>query len=309
MGHSFTAFLALFPFLLYTTSAISKTFTPPFASDQIKFWSENVQNEMPKTILKKLTPLTQDDCKYYTNMLSNNVKFSADSDFCSIAKLACSSRLEGVLLEKRRNIYVDEYQENKGLDQKINEADVFSFFRLSILKNGNMVHLPNLEESLPDRAFLPSQIASKISLNIKEMARLFPGVTKETMEKTLFYCNAAAIKGEVRSCPKSLEEMINFSKSALGGKKLISLSSKSTQGSNTELVIKNFKKLNTDYKIVACHEVFLPFAAYFCHSFSSTNLYSVDLVEPKTRAPVITLLAICHMDTSPFPENHVVFRY
>ncbi|XP_075486475.1 polygalacturonase-1 non-catalytic subunit beta-like [Primulina tabacum] len=166
---------------------------------------------------------------------------------------------------------------------------------------------PNFEKSLPDRAFLPSHIASKITLNIKEMAKFFPGVTKETIEKTLFYCNAAAIRGEVRSCPKSLEEMINFAKSALGGKKLISLSSKSTQGSNTELMIKNFKKLNTD-KIVACHEVILPFASYFCHSLSSTNLYSVDLVEPKAGAPANTLLAICHMDTSPFPENHIVFK-
>lgn len=267
---------------------------------------------MPKPILKKLSPLTQDDCKYYTNTISSNVKFSADSNFCSTAKLACSSMLEDSMLEKRRNIYVDEYQVNtgstlNGLDQKINEADLFSFFRLSTLKNGNMVHLPNLEESLPDRAFLPPQIASKISLNVKEMAKLFPGATKETIANTLFYCNAAAIKGEVRSCPKSLEEMINFSKSALGGKKLISLSSKSTHGSNAELMISYFKKLNTD-KIVACHEVFLPFAAYFCHSLSSTNLYSVDLVEPKTGAPVNTLLAICHMDTSPFPANHVVFK-
>ncbi|XP_073119574.1 polygalacturonase 1 beta-like protein 1 [Henckelia pumila] len=102
--------------------------------------------------------------------------------------------------------------------------------------------------------------------------------------------------------------MIDFSKSALGGKRLISLTSKTTQGiSNTQLTINNVKKFNTD-KIVACHEAYLPFAAYFCHSLSSTSLYSVELVEPKTGAPINTLLAICHMDTSPWPENHVAFK-
>ncbi|KZV48469.1 BURP domain-containing protein 16-like [Dorcoceras hygrometricum] len=260
---------------------------------------------MPKSILDKLSPLTQNDCKYYTSMISNNVKL--DSKFCSIAKLACSSSLEDVKV--RRNIYVDEYQNNPSSSLSVDQRneDHFSFFRLSVLKNGNIVHLPNLEESLPDRSFLPPQIASRIPLNTQEIAKLFPGTTKETIEHTLFYCNAAAIKGEVKSCPKSLEEMINFSKSALGGKKLISLSSKSTEGSNTEVMIKNIKKFNSD-RIVACHEVFLPFAAYFCHSLPSTNLYSVDLVETKTGAPVNSLVAICHMDTSPFPANHVVFK-
>ncbi|KZV48468.1 BURP domain-containing protein 16-like [Dorcoceras hygrometricum] len=37
-------------------------------------------------------------------------------------------------------------------------------------------------------------------------------------------------------------------------------------------------------------------------------VYPVDLVEPKTGAPVNTLLAICHMDTSPWPENPVAFK-
>ncbi|XP_073307206.1 polygalacturonase-1 non-catalytic subunit beta-like [Primulina huaijiensis] len=179
---------------------------------------------------------------------------------------------------------------------------IFQAFNPREWKHGSS---PN--ESLSERAFLPLQIASEIPLNIREITKLFPVATKETIENTLSYCNAAAIKGEVKSCPRSLEEMISFSKSALGGKKLISLTSKSNQGSNTNLMVKNVKKFNTD-RIVACHEAFLPFAAYFCHSLSSTSLYSVDLVEPKTGAPMNTLLAVCHMDTSPWPEDHVAFK-
>ncbi|XP_073123396.1 polygalacturonase-1 non-catalytic subunit beta-like [Henckelia pumila] len=311
----FTTFLASLLVVVYTSTCACAISTTPFSSTQIKFWSENVQNKMPTPILKKLSPLTQNDCDLYTN---NNVKFSADSRFCSMAKLSCGSavlesslRPDHALAAAYSNAYGQVISSNiqLALDQK--NADPFSFFRInSTLKiNGNPVHIPNLKDSLPGRAFLPPQIASKIPLNIKDITRLFPAgaATKQTIEKTLYYCNAAAIKGEVKSCPKSLEEMIDFSKSALGGNRLISLTSKSTQGSNTQLTINNLKKFNAD-KIVACHEAFLPFAAYFCHSLPSTSLYSVDLVEPKTGAPVNTLVAICHMDTSAWPENHVAFK-
>ncbi|XP_073028415.1 polygalacturonase-1 non-catalytic subunit beta-like isoform X1 [Primulina eburnea] len=245
-----------------------------------------------------------------SDMMSKNAEFHADAHFCSLAKLACDSALEDVKTVSNEYTTKKTYNPNAGmLDLRGVEKneDPFSFFRLSILENGNMVHLPNLHESLSESAFLPLQIASEIPLNIREITKVFPAATKETIENTLSYCNAAAIKGQVKSCPRSLEEMISFSKSALGGKKLISLTSKSNQGSNTNLMVKNVKKFNTG-RIVACHEAFLPFAAYFCHSLSSTSLYSVDLVEPKTGALINTLLAICHMDTSPWPEDHVAFK-
>ncbi|XP_073125891.1 polygalacturonase-1 non-catalytic subunit beta-like [Henckelia pumila] len=305
-----TLVLLLFSFASFATfNCLASEIT----SEQIKFWSENVRNKIPAPILKKLSPLSKNDCYYYSNMMSKNAEFHADAGFCSLAKLACDSALEDVKTISNRYTTEKTYNNNGAtLDVQKNE-DPFSFFRLSILKKGNLVHLPNLQESLSDTAFLPLQIASQIPLNIREITKLFPGsaaegATKETIVNTLSYCNAAAIKGEVKSCPRSLEEMISFSKSVLGGKRLISLTSKNNQGSNTNLMVKNVKKFNTD-KIVACHEAYLPFAAFFCHSLSSTSLYSVDLVEPKsTGAPVNTLLAICHMDTSPWPENHVAFK-
>ncbi|GFP85224.1 probable polygalacturonase non-catalytic subunit jp630 [Phtheirospermum japonicum] len=186
--------------------------------------------------------------------------------------------------------------------------DPNSFFRVSIFKEGNTIRLPNLKESLPHRAFIPPQIASKISLSKKgAITKIFPASAKDAIDTTLSYCNAASIKGELKACPKSLEEMISFSKTALGTKKLLSLSSESTTGSGQELTIKKVKKFDVE-KIVACHEMFLPFATYFCHSLPSSRIYSVDFVEPRTKAPVNTVMAICHMDTSPWPANHVAFE-
>ncbi|CAI9762913.1 unnamed protein product [Fraxinus pennsylvanica] len=113
------------------------------------------------------------------------------------------------------------------------------------------------------------------------------------------------MKGEIKNCPKSLEEMISFSKFTLGKKKLLAMASQRTKKGDFQ--IRTIKKFDRK-KVVACDEVYLPFAAYFCHSISSTQIYAVDLVEPETRLPVSTVIAMCHMDTSGWPANHVAFK-
>ncbi|KAL0456511.1 UNVERIFIED_CONTAM: BURP domain-containing protein 16 [Sesamum latifolium] len=199
------------------------------ASTQINFWSTNVLNKMPQAISTKLSPLTNQDSDYYAEKMSEN-NFSADTEFCSRSKLACSTAADA---------YVTALVYNK-----------------------------------------------------------YGGAIPPTRE---------AIKGELKVCPKSLEEMINFSKSALGKNKLLALASKSTRGSASELKIKRIKQYDVE-KIVACHEMYLPFATYFCHSLPSSQIYAVDVVEPSTGAPVNTVVAICHMDTSAWPEEHVAFK-
>ncbi|KAL0456428.1 UNVERIFIED_CONTAM: Polygalacturonase 1 beta-like protein 1 [Sesamum latifolium] len=251
---------------------------------------------------KKLSPLTKHDSEYYAATISND-NFKADSKFCSLAKLACSTVFDDIKVVKEAYATTRTYGHNK-VSIPLEKVDPFSFFRLSILEEGNTIHLSNLKESLPYRAFLPPQIASKITLNPKGIAKIFPKSSKEAIGTTLSYCNAAAIKEKER---KSLEEMINFSKSALGKDKLLALTSKSTKGSGDELKIEKIKQFDIE-KIVACHEMYFPFATYFCHSLPSSRIYSVDFVEPKSGAPVNTVLAVCHMDTSPWPADHVAFQ-
>ncbi|KAL0413859.1 UNVERIFIED_CONTAM: BURP domain-containing protein 16 [Sesamum radiatum] len=284
MAHSITTFLLFcLSFMTYSALSIPPSFSIPHssASTQIKLWSTNVLNEMPQAISTKLSPLTNQDSDHYAEKISGN-DFSADTEFCSLAKLSCSTAADA---------YVTALVYNK----------------LSTLKEGNVFHLSDLKVFLPHRAFLPSQIASKVPLTSKGIAKIFPQSSKEDIETTLYYCNAAAIKGELKVCPKSLEEMINFSKSALGKNKLLVLTSKSTRGSANELKIKRIKQYDVE-KIVACHEMYLPFATYFCHSLPSSQIYAVDVVEPSTGAPVNTVVAVCHMDTSAWPEEHIAFK-
>ncbi|KAL8030588.1 hypothetical protein ABFX02_14G295400 [Erythranthe guttata] len=317
--------LNLFFSSFVTITLASSSSSPTIASDQLKFWSENVNNKMPKPILNKLSPLTQKDSDYYNNLLfSKNSKFSADAKFCTLAKLACTSFFDDVKQVKETyttektyaKLSADLHRQQSG----IKTEDPFSFFRMSVLKNGNLVHLPHLQETLPDRAFLPEKMASRIPLNYTAISRIFPdsdvtGKTKATIQTTLGYCNAAAIRGETKSCPRSLEEMVGFARVTLGGggdkKKVVALTSKSTVGSNSIAKIGKIKEYGggAGEKIVACHEAFLPFAAYYCHLLTSTRLYMVDFVDRETGSKVVNMmLGICHMDTSHWPKEHVAFK-
>ncbi|CAA3028448.1 Hypothetical predicted protein [Olea europaea subsp. europaea] len=305
-SHSLTFLLFLYlAFSLSFTSFASTQYSPSsIASDQIKFWSENVRNKMPYSVFKKLSPLTKRDRDYYKKLITKN-DFSENLSFCSLAKLSCSSGLNDA---GPKQALTNIYSNSGALPVHFNSADKFSYFRISTLTEGNKFRLSDLEEKIPNRAFLPQEIASKISISRKSITKLFPKsfeLSKNSMETTLSYCNAKAIKGEIKNCPKSLEEMISFSKFALGKNELLALASECTRRS--EFLIRKIKKFDRQ-KVVACHEVYLPFAAYFCHSTSSTQIYAVDLVEPETRFPVSTVIAICHMDTSAWPANHVAFK-
>ncbi|KAH0659500.1 BURP domain-containing protein 16-like isoform X3 [Solanum tuberosum] len=328
---------------------------PYVGSNELKFWKENVVNEMPQALVSKLSPMNMIDSKYYTSLVSKKA-FSFDAQSCLLADIFCTSETNAQTskLPNQAKVYPSKIpNQAKVYTTKIpnqakvyasklpNQAKVYpskipnqtkvytskifatshsnshhlgevSFFRVSTLKPGNTVHLDNLVNPFPHRSFLPSQIASKISINSNHLQHLFPQTftspfTKDTTKTTILNCNAPTLKGEVKTCAKSLEEMIEFSKTTLKQNHLISLTTDSIQGSGQKLKIEKFHKINSQ-KSVSCHEIFLPFATYFCHLLSSTNIYAVELVDLNTNAHVNTAMVVCHMDTSSWPADHPVFK-
>ncbi|CAI9108607.1 OLC1v1008253C1 [Oldenlandia corymbosa var. corymbosa] len=144
--------------------------------------------------------------------------------------------------------------------------------------------------------------------NDKYFPELFTSVaSKEAIETSILYSSSASLKGEIKSCPNSLKEMIEFSKKSMGEEKLVALTGQSTKGSEKELEIQNIKQFHSE-KVVSCHEIFYPFATYYCHRLSSSRLYVVDFVDPKMKIPVNQLLAICHMDTSEWAAKQKAFN-
>ncbi|GAA0150479.1 hypothetical protein LIER_09411 [Lithospermum erythrorhizon] len=311
---SFPSFLVLFSLCLvftFTSSTSTSQSSSTIASKQLNFWSLNVHNEMPQALVSKLSPLTEQDSEaLFASFSKQQVSSSSSSKLCSLGNLACAAKLD--IITSLVKAY-SGYDNNKlNPSAHLAKDDPFSFFRLSILKNGNKINLPDLHDIYPSRSFLPSQIASKITLDLSWLKRVFPQSfvsinTKEAIQMTIFHCNAPNSKGEIKKCPRSLEEMIEFSKNALGGDNLVALTSESTKGSGKELIIGSIKQY-VPKQIVSCHEVFLPFSTYYCHVISSTRLYAVELIEPQTNVKVNNVLAICHMDTSTWAKEHVAFK-
>ncbi|KAH6816024.1 hypothetical protein C2S51_020844 [Perilla frutescens var. frutescens] len=169
------------------------------------------------TIFTKLSPLSKQDFDYYAKTISQ-INFKADTKFCSLAKLACSS------------------------------------WAVSLNRSPNHLDAP------------PTKMAVKVY-------NVYAGASTTSLDKIdpFSFFSAAAIKGEFKSSPNSLEKMINISKITLGANKLLALTSKNT-------------------------------------AVPSSRIYVVDLIEPTTQTPVNTALAVCHMDTSSWPQEHVVFK-
>ncbi|XP_015078049.1 BURP domain-containing protein 16-like [Solanum pennellii] len=369
-------------FMFFLLSVLSSTCNsvPFVGSNQLKFWKENVVNEMPPSLVSKLSPMNMINSQYYTSLVSKKA-FSFDTQSCLLADIFCTSETNAhtskitnldskifyttrtpdqakfyAKLPNQAKVYPSKIPNQAkvyttkipNLDSKIfyatstpDQAKVYpanlpeqakvytskiyatshshshhlgevSFFRVSTLKPGNTVHLDNLVNPFPHRSFLPSQIASKISINSNHLQHLFPQTftspyTKDTTKTTILNCNAPTLKGEVKTCAKSLEEMIEFSKSTLKKNHLISLTTESIQGSGQKLKIEKFHKINSQ-RSVSCHEIFLPFATYFCHLLSSTNIYAVELVDLNTNVHVNKAMVVCHMDTSSWPADHPVFK-
>nr|GMD97756.1 BURP domain-containing protein 16-like [Ipomoea batatas] len=260
-------------FNIFLSLVVSNAFSPSsVASQQSKFWSQNVDNNMPQSILSKLSTLSDLETKAFTPLVSNQY-FTSNPKFCTSANLTFRP---------------EKWQQNK----------------LCLF----------LDNKFPNRAFLPPQIATSIQLSESELQRVFPTAlsipsTKASMDMSLRHCDAPAVKGERRICLKTLEDMIEFSRESLGRKHLVALASENTKGLGNQVVmVRNFTKPYKTEKIVACHELFFPFATYYCHKLSLVEVYAVDVINPKKRGGIDKLFAICHMDTSPWTPTHVAFK-
>ncbi|KAH0749831.1 hypothetical protein KY290_029063 [Solanum tuberosum] len=282
---------------------------PSKIPDQAKVYASKLPNQA-KVYPSKIP----DQAKVYASKLPNQAKVypSKIPNQAKVytTKIPDQAKVYPTNLPEQTKVYTSKvYATSHSNSHHLGEV---SFFRVSTLKPGNTVHLDNLVNPFPHRSFLPSQIASKISINSNHLQHLFPQTftspfTKDTTKTTILNCNAPTLKGEVKTCAKSLEEMIEFSKTTLKQNHLISLTTDSIQGSGQKLKIEKFHKINSQ-KSVSCHEIFLPFATYFCHLLSSTNIYAVELVDLNTNSHVNTAMVVCHMDTSSWPADHPVFK-
>ncbi|CAI9112363.1 OLC1v1012808C1 [Oldenlandia corymbosa var. corymbosa] len=240
------------------------------ALSQLEFWYRNVNNPIPEVIASNLSPLSNGDSDaLFASFTSPNNDEESYSSIPSAAKLCSMANLASTPLQEI------SFQSPK---EKLSYPFPF-FYDLFAIQ-----------------------------------------AVKEGVELSTQMCGIKdGIHGEIKACLNSLEGLIHFAKETLETKttKVTLLTTENTLGlGGKELEIGNIKPFFHEHhnsghehqKVVTCHELWFPFATYFCHSLPTTHHYTVDLVEPVMKAHVNRVLVMCHMDTSEWLAVHEAFR-
>ncbi|GAB2297370.1 fungal class II heme-containing peroxidase [Dionaea muscipula] len=189
------------------------------------------------------------------------------------------------------------------------------FFREEMLKSGVEMPMPDIRDKMPQRAFLPRSIVSKIPFSsseapeIKEIFHAFDNSTMETIiHSALHECERAPSRGETKRCVGSAEDMIDFAVSVLGRSTEVR-TTENVNGSGKDIVIGNVRGINGGRvtQSVSCHQSMYPYLLYYCHSVPKVRVYEADILDPINKVKINHGIAICHVDTSDWSPTHGAF--
>ncbi|XP_022738330.1 polygalacturonase 1 beta-like protein 3 [Durio zibethinus] len=189
------------------------------------------------------------------------------------------------------------------------------FFRESILKQGNVMVMPDIEDKMPERSFLPRRILSKLPFStshISEIREIFGAPINSTMERVLVNalteCERPASRGETKRCVGSVEDMIDFATLVLGHNVTVR-TTLNVKGSKQEIRIGEVKGINGGKvtKLVSCHQSLYPYLLYYCHSVPKVRAYEAEILEVESQSKINHGVAVCHLDTSAWSPSHGAF--
>ncbi|GAB2280458.1 Polygalacturonase 1 beta-like protein 3 [Dionaea muscipula] len=189
------------------------------------------------------------------------------------------------------------------------------FFREKMLKSGVVMPMPDIKDKMPQRAFLPRSILSRIPFSSSKVAEIkaifhaFDNSTMETMiDSALGECERAPSRGETKRCVGSAEDMIDFAISVLGRSTELR-TTESVNGAKKDVMIGNVRGINGGKvtQSVSCHQSLYPYLLYYCHSVPKVRVYEADILDPTNKAKINHGVAICHLDTSDWSSTHGAF--
>ncbi|KAL8171699.1 hypothetical protein V2J09_023503 [Rumex salicifolius] len=169
-------------------------------------------------------------------------------------------------------------------------ANTNSIDKITFLPRHVADSIPFSSDKLPD-------ILNRLSINPKSEAA-------QVMRDTLGDCEIKDYsKGsEQKYCSTSLENMITFSTSKLGGNDVRALTSVTKVDKDVRVVGQTeFEivgvKTEVEYgsPAVVCHRQPYPYAVFFCHKTRMTAAYTVSMVGGGMK---VNALAVCHGDSS-----------
>ncbi|KAE8710209.1 Polygalacturonase-1 non-catalytic subunit beta [Hibiscus syriacus] len=184
-----------------------------------------------------------------------------------------------------------------------------------MLKQGTVMPMPDIKDTMPARSFLPRTILSKIpfsSLKVSDLKRIFHAGDNSSLETIMLdalkECERAPSPGETKRCVGSAEDMLDFATSVLG-RNVEARTTKNVNGSKNNIKIGTIRKVNGGKvtKSVSCHQSLYPYLLYYCHSVPKVRVYESDILDPNSGEKINHGVAICHLDTSSWSSGHGAF--
>ncbi|KAK7845227.1 polygalacturonase-1 non-catalytic subunit beta [Quercus suber] len=314
--------LLLFIFLTSLTVGSASDQNPlSQKSNLIRYWNKQTGNSHTKPVflLSKASPLSAVESASFSKLATTH-NYSALSSrfsaFCASANLLCfpDSSLRTITDAAGCSFsYSCSFKYN--YDKRSHTTGIF--FRESMLKKGTVMPMPDIQDKLPERSFLPRSISSKLPFStskISELKLVFHAGDNSTMEtmivETLSDCEKAPSLGETKRCVGSAEDMIDFSISVLGRRNVAIRATKNVNGSKHSIMIGWVKGINGGkvmQQSMTCHQRLFPYLVYSCHSDPKVRVYEADILDPNSKAKINDGVAICHMNTSSWNPNHEAF--
>uniref|UniRef100_A0ACD5Y023 Uncharacterized protein n=1 Tax=Avena sativa TaxID=4498 RepID=A0ACD5Y023_AVESA len=179
---------------------------------------------------------------------------------------------------------------------------------------------PHILPSLTSGAsFLPRHVAGSIPIstrNFTDIMAMFAPVSHAMAAdiwSALYVCeHPPVVKGETNTCILSVESMVEFVSSVLGGTQgLRAVSSPDVPAdgikSGKRYKVTALQRVTGAGDTVTCHSLRFPAALFMCHAVNPTRVYSVmmerecaddgaGIAGPER----LEALAVCHLDTSDF---------
>ena len=189
------------------------------------------------------------------------------------------------------------------------------FFTMDDFFVGNImpIHFPIQEFS----QFLPREEADSIPFSIPQLPNLLQlfsipidSPNARAMEDTLEQCEAAPIKGETKLCATSLESMLDFVHSIMDSWANLNVLT-TTHPTMSNALTQNYAILRVSKEIyapkwVACHPLPYPYKIFFCHFIERSKIFKVSLGGEDGHN--VEAVAVCHLDTSDWEPDHIIFR-
>lgn len=189
------------------------------------------------------------------------------------------------------------------------------FFTMDDLFVGNIMPLYFPIQELSE--FLPREEADSIPFSMPQLPNVLQlfsipidSPNARAMEDTLQQCEATPITGETKLCATSLESMLDFVHSIMGSWANLNILTTKHPTMSTALT-QNYDVLRVSQELyapkwVACHPLPYPYKIFFCHFIENTKIFKVLLGGENGHK--VEAVAVCHMDTSDWDPNHILFR-